>query len=41
MLNGDVVAVVTPRVKSEEHYAAPTKAVAMESGINKPLAALT
>ena len=41
MLNGDVVAVVTPRVKSEDDYAAPTKAVAIESGINKPLASLT
>jgi hypothetical protein len=40
ILNGDVVAVVTPRVKSEDHYVAPTKAVAMESGINKPLSTL-
>ena len=41
VLNGDVVAAITPRVKPEDHYAAPTKAVAMESGINKPLASLT
>ena len=41
ILNGDVVAVVVPRVKSDEKYEAPTKAVAVESGINKPLASLT
>ena len=41
ILNGDVVAVVVPRVRSDKKYEAPTKAVAMESGINKPLASLT
>lgn len=41
VLNGDVVAVVTTRTKSEEAYNAPEKAVTMESGINKPLSTLT
>lgn len=40
ILNGDVVAVVTPRIKQSGDYAAPSKAVAMESGINKPLSTL-
>lgn len=39
-LNGDVVVEVIDRV-SQKDINIPTKAVAMESGINKPLAALT
>ena len=41
VLNGDVVAIVTSRVKPSEDYKVPTKAVAVESGINKPLSTLT
>lgn len=40
-LNGDTVAMVVPRTKSETPYDAPVRAVAMESGINKPLSTLT
>lgn len=40
-LNGDVVAKVIDRVKPKDLVPTPTQSVAMESGINKPLATLT